>query len=112
MKNVGDTLLIEEEGISDSLEIDNFQEEQEELINEDLSESCKLFLEDYNLAIQRYLKIQKDIDQNGDNFTLILARNDAEESMNSMLTSPDLFQCSSNNYFQTQLDSLNALKDF
>lgn len=81
------------------------------IVEESISAECQLFLEDYQMEINNYLRIQQQIELNGDDINLIMARNDAEKSISSMQTSPTLFQCSSNILFKDNIDSLNLLLD-
>ncbi len=77
-----------------------------------LSSDCKIFLEDYNMEVSNYLKIQNNIEFNGEDINLIVARNTAEESIMAMQSDPTLFKCSSNTLFQNTIDSLNGLMDY
>jgi len=81
------------------------------IIEESISPDCQLFLEDYQAEIDNYISIQQQIELNGDDLNLIIARNDAEQSISSMQTSPSLFQCNSNILFKETIDSLNLLLD-
>ena len=81
------------------------------IVEESISDDCQLFLEDYQAEINNYISIQMQIELNGDDINLIIARNDAEKSISSMQTSPSLFQCNSNILFKETIDSLNLLLD-
>ena len=82
------------------------------IVEESISPDCQLFLEDYQAEIDNYISIQQQIELNGDDINLIIARNDAEQSISSMQTSPSLFQCcNSNILFKETIDSLNLLLD-
>ena len=81
------------------------------IVEESISPDCQLFLEDYQAEIDNYISIQQQIELNGDDINLIIARNDAVKSISSMQTSPSLFQCNSNILFQETIDSLNLLLD-
>ena len=80
-------------------------------VEESISDDCQLFLEDYQAEIDNYISIQQQIELNGDDINLIIARNDAEQSISSMQTSPSIFQCNSNILFKETIDSLNLLLD-
>ena len=78
---------------------------------ETLPSDCEIFLEDYNMEVSNYLKIQNNIELKGEDINLIIARNSAEESIVAMQSDPTLFKCSSNILFQNTIDSLNGLMD-
>ena len=61
-----------------SLEIKEIEEEKEDPI----SESCKLFLEDYAATIASFDQLLNSIDDNPDNINLIIARSSQEEELN------------------------------
>lgn len=87
-------------------------EDQSSSMVENISDDCKIFLEDYSLEVAGYLKIQKNIELNGDDMNLIIARNSFEESITALQSDPGLFSCISNTSFKKSIDSLNSLLDY
>jgi hypothetical protein len=77
-----------------------------------MSADCKIFLEDYSMEVAGYLAIQKNIELNGDDMNLIIARNSSEESITALQSDPGLFNCISNTSFKSAIDSLNSLMEY
>ena len=78
---------------------------------DNLPSDCEIFLEDFTAEVSNYISIQKQIEENGDNINLIIARNSSEQIISEMQSDPTLFKCVSNTVFQKSLDSLNNLLD-
>ena len=77
-----------------------------------LTTDCKIFLEDYENEIFQLIEVQKEIKSKGDNINLIISRNSIEESISNMQSDPSFFNCISNIYFKTKIDSLNSAVEF
>jgi len=77
-----------------------------------LTTDCKIFLEDYENEIFQLHEVQKEIKSKGDNINLIISRNSIEESISNMQSDPSFFNCISNIYFKTKIDSLNSAVEF
>ena len=90
-----------------SLEIKEIEEEKEDPI----SESCKLFLEDYAATIASFDQLLNSIDDNPDNINLIIARSSQEEELNGYSSDPQMFQCLQNPAFKKQVDILNNKRE-
>ena len=90
-----------------SLEIKEIEEEKEDPI----SESCKLFLEDYAATIASFDQLLNSIDNNPDNINLIIARSSQEEELNGYSSDPQMFQCLQNPAFKKQVDILNNKRE-
>ena len=88
-------------------------ETDENLHTEDqqLDQACVVFLEDFAAEIDEYIIVVSQIEQGESDFNIILKRNALEQSIQSYLSDPTFFKCSSSPAFNTQIDSLNALME-
>ncbi len=76
-----------------------------------MDQSCRDFLEGFASEIDEYISLIKQIEHQESNLNLILKRNNLEESIQTFLSDPTLFKCSSDPTFVAQIDSLNALME-
>ena len=86
-----------------------FKIEEEKI--DPISESCKLFLEDYAAIIASFDQLLNSIDDNPDNINLIIARTSQEEELNGYSSDPQMFQCLQNPAFKKQVDILNNKRE-
>ena len=88
-------------------------ETDENLHTEDqqLDQACVVFLEDFAAEIDEYIIVVSQIEQGESDFNMILKRNNLEQSIQSYLSDPTFFKCSSSPAFNIQMDSLNALME-
>ena len=82
-------------------------------INEEqqLDQDCVVFLEEFASEIEDYVTLVAQIEQGESDFNMILKRNNLEQSIQSYLSDPTFFKCSSSLAFKFQIDSLNALME-
>ena len=85
----------------------------ESIITEEqqLDQACVIFLEDFAAEIDEYITVVSQIEQGESDFNMILKRNNLEQSIQSYLSDPTFFKCSSSPTFNIQMDSLNALME-
>lgn len=85
----------------------------ESIITEEqqLDQACVIFLEDFAAEIDEYITVVSQIEQGESDFNMILKRNNLEQSIQSYLSDPTFFKCSSSPAFNIQMDSLNALME-
>ena len=76
-----------------------------------LDQACVVFLEDFAAEIDEYITLVSQIEQGESDFNMILKRNNLEQSIQSYLSDPTFFKCSSSLAFKIQIDSLNALME-
>tara|TARA_B100000989_G_scaffold276991_1_gene237621 strand:+ start:275 stop:601 length:327 start_codon:yes stop_codon:yes gene_type:complete len=76
-----------------------------------LGQDCVVFLELFAAEIEDYVTVVTQIEQGESDFNIILKRNDLEQSIQSYLSDPTFFKCSSSPAFNTKMDSLNALME-
>ena len=76
-----------------------------------LDQDCVVFLEDFAAEIDEYINVVSQIEQGESDFNMILKRNNLEQSIQSYLSDPTFFKCSSSPTFNIQIDSLNALME-
>ena len=86
---------------------------EESIITEEqqLDQACVIFLEDFAAEIEEYISVVSQIEQGESDFNMILKRNNLEQSIQSYLSDPTFFKCSSSPAFNIQMDSLNALME-
>ena len=85
----------------------------ESIITEEqqLDQGCVIFLEDFAAEIDEYITVVSQIEQGESDFNMILKRNNLEQIIQSYLSDPTFFKCSSSPTFNIQMDSLNALME-
>ena len=85
----------------------------ESIITEEqqLDQACIIFLEDFAAEIDEYITVVSQIEQGESDFNMILKRNNLEQSIQSYLSDPTFFKCSSSPTFNIQMDSLSALME-
>lgn len=85
----------------------------ESIITEEqqLDQACVIFLEDFAAEIDEYITVVSQIEQGESDFNMILKRNNLEQSIQSYLSDPTFFKCSSSPTFNIQMDSLSALME-
>ena len=100
---------VEEEAYKNdlSLEIKPIKEE----IEDPISAECSQLLEEYASVIREYNDLLKKIDDNPDDFNLMIAREPQQENLESYSTKPQFFNCQQNKAFKKQFDILNEKKD-
>ena len=76
-----------------------------------LDQDCVVFLVQFAAEIEDYVTVATQIEQGESDFNIILKRNALEQSIQSYLSDPTFFKCSSSPAFNTQIDSLNALME-
>ena len=76
-----------------------------------LDQDCVVFLGQFAAEIEDYVTVATQIEQGESDFNIILKRNDLEQSIQSYLSDPTFFKCSSSPAFNTKMDSLNALME-
>ena len=76
-----------------------------------LDQDCVVFLEQFAAEIEDYVTVITQIEQGESDFNIILKRNALEQSIQSYLSDPTFFKCSSSPAFNSKLDSLNALME-
>ena len=80
-------------------------------IGQELDKDCVEFLELFAAEIEDYVTVLAQIEQGESDFNIILKRNNLEQNIQSYLSDPTFFKCSSNPTFSIQMDSLNALME-
>jgi len=76
-----------------------------------LDQDCVVFLEEFASEIENFVTVVTQIEQGESDFNMILKRNNLEQSIQSYLSDPTFFKCSSSPAFNIQIDSLNALME-
>ena len=76
-----------------------------------LDQDCVVFLGQFAAEIEDYVTVVTQIEQGESDFNIILKRNALEQSIQSHLSDPTFFKCSSSPAFNTKMDSLNALME-
>ena len=76
-----------------------------------LDKDCVVFLEKFAVEIEDYVTVVNQIEHGESDFNIILKRNALEQSIQSYLSDPTFFKCSSSPAFNTKIDSLNALME-
>ena len=76
-----------------------------------LDQDCVVFLEQFAAEIEDYVTVITQIEQGESDFNIILKRNALEQSIQSYLSDPTFFKCSSSAAFNSKMDSLNALME-
>ena len=79
--------------------------------NQQLDQDCVVFLKDFAAEIEEYISVVSQIERGESDFNMILKRNNLEQSIQSYLSDPTFFKCSSSPPFNIQMDSLNALME-
>ena len=78
---------------------------------QELGQDCVVFLEQFAAEIEDYVTVITQIEQGESDFNIILKRNALEQSIQSYLSDPTFFKCSSSPAFNNKIDSLNALME-
>ena len=78
---------------------------------QELGQDCVVFLEQFASEIEDYVTIVTQIEQGESDFNIVLKRNALEQSIQSYLSDPTFFKCSSSPAFNNKIDSLNALME-
>ena len=78
---------------------------------QELGQDCVVFLEQFAAEIKDYVTVITQIEQGESDFNIILKRNALEQSIQSYLSDPTFFKCSSSPAFNNKIDSLNALME-
>ena len=78
---------------------------------QELGQDCVVFLEQFASEIEDYVTIVTQIEQGESDFNIIMKRNALEQSIQSYLSDPTFFKCSSSPAFNNKIDSLNALME-
>ena len=78
---------------------------------QELGQDCVVFLEQFASEIEDYVTVVTQIEQGESDFNIVLKRNALEQSIQSYLSDPTFFKCSSSPAFNNKIDSLNALME-
>ena len=78
---------------------------------QELGQDCVVFLEQFASEIEDYVTVVTQIEQGESDFNIVLKRNALEQSIQSYLSDPTFFKCSSSPAFNSKMDSLNALME-
>ena len=79
--------------------------------DQQLDQDCVIFLGQFAAEIEDYVTVVTQIELGESDINIILKRNALEQSIQSYLSDPTFFKCSSSSAFNTKMDSLNALME-